>query len=139
MQYILAKIDDTNMLYVTGWEDWGRVRQGGRNTEANMLMYHTLITGSKLAAWIGDPYLAQTWGDLAVKLKAAVNKNNFDFKVGLVETLRSGIASILPLTMIQERSRRVISMVVFIQKMATVWRFSLMALLILLTHPFLNN
>jgi glycogen debranching enzyme len=40
LQYITSKIDNsTGMLSVTGTDDWGRINQGGRNTEANMLMY----------------------------------------------------------------------------------------------------
>lgn len=84
MSYITAKIDTTGLLNVTGTEDWGRINQGGHNTEANMMLYRVLTTGSKLANWHGDIASAASWAKLAAKLKTAVNHNNYDFAVGYV-------------------------------------------------------
>lgn len=44
MKFITAKIDGTRMLNVTGTNDWGRLNHGGYNTEADMLIYRTLVT-----------------------------------------------------------------------------------------------
>ena len=82
LSFIAKKIDSTGMLSVTGTEDWGRLNQGGRNTEANMLMYHTLVTASKMAGWGEDPTLSSELSQEAEKLKAAVNSNNWDPSAG---------------------------------------------------------
>jgi len=84
MAFIIAKIDSTGMLDVTGTADWGRFEQGGHNTEANMLMYGALDTASTVATWANDPSLSSTWASLAATLKSAVNSplNNWDTSVG---------------------------------------------------------
>jgi uncharacterized protein (DUF608 family) len=82
MGFIAAKIDSSGLLSVTDTNDWGRVSQGGRNTEANMLMYRTLITGSALANWTGDSASSSTWSSLAATLKTAVNNLNWDASAG---------------------------------------------------------
>lgn len=48
MGYITAKIDNSSLLNVTGTRDWGRWQQGFHNTEANTILYHTLLTGASL-------------------------------------------------------------------------------------------
>jgi uncharacterized protein (DUF608 family) len=87
MSYITAKIDNTGMLHVTGLDDWGRLSQGGHNTEANMLMYRTLTTASALAGWNGDSSSASSWSSMAKTLKAAVNQGNYDSSVGYVSLI----------------------------------------------------
>jgi hypothetical protein len=84
MSFITSKIDSTGLLDVTGTNDWGRLSQGGHNTEANMLMYKTLTTGSSLATWMGNSALASNWTSLAARLKSAVNSPslNWDASVG---------------------------------------------------------
>jgi hypothetical protein len=84
MTFITNKVDSTNLLNVTGTADWGRSSQGGHNTEANMLLYRVLVTGSSLATWSKDPSSATTWTSLAQALKSAVNSadNNWDPTVG---------------------------------------------------------
>lgn len=82
MDYITAKIDSSGLLDVTSTNDWGRLTQGGRNTEANMLLYRTLVTGSALANWTGDSDSASTWATQAATLKTAVNDLNWDASVG---------------------------------------------------------
>lgn len=82
MGFITAKIDNTSMLDVTGTNDWGRLTQGGHNTEANMLLYKVLTSGSQIATWAGDSSSSSTWSSQAAKLKAAVNANNYAASVG---------------------------------------------------------
>jgi len=82
MTFITAKLDSTGMLDVTGTNDWGRLTQGGHNTEANMLMYRTLITGSTLATWANQTSLSASWAALASTLQASVYNHNFDTSVG---------------------------------------------------------
>jgi len=82
MKFITDKIDSSGLLSVTGTEDWGRLSQGGRNTEANMLMYRTLVTGAALATWVGDSTSNATWSSMAAKLKSAVNDLNWDASAG---------------------------------------------------------
>lgn len=82
MSFITAKIDNTSMLDVTGTNDWGRLTQGGHNTEANMLMYKVLTGGSQIAGWAGDTSSEVSWAKLAAKLKVAVTKHNWDASAG---------------------------------------------------------
>lgn len=82
MAFITNKIDSTNLLSVTGTNDWGRLNQGGHNSEANMLMYQVLNSGSKLANWMGDAASSSIWSSLAEKLKTAVNSKNWDPNAG---------------------------------------------------------
>ena len=84
MSFITAKIDDTSMLYVTGTADWGRLTQGGHNTEANMLMYRVLTTASTMAQWAGEDDLSSNWTTLAENLKSATNVALWDSTVGYV-------------------------------------------------------
>jgi glycogen debranching enzyme len=86
MAFITNKIDHTGMLDVTGTNDWGRIAQGGHNTEANMLLYKVLTTGSSLATWMNDASYSDSLLAKAATLKAAVNNasNNWDPSVGLV-------------------------------------------------------
>ncbi len=69
------------MLYVTGVNDWGRLTQGGHNTEANMLLYKVLTSGSQLATWMNDSSNI-TWAALAETLQTAVNNNNYNTAAG---------------------------------------------------------
>jgi uncharacterized protein (DUF608 family) len=86
MKFIINKIDHTSLLYVTGANDWGRYAQGGRNTEANALMYGTLMAGSMMAVWMGQHGLGANWTELAEALKAAANSDHhlWDPHVGFV-------------------------------------------------------
>ncbi|KAI1007709.1 hypothetical protein K3495_g520 [Podosphaera aphanis] len=82
MSFITQKIDNTNMLNVTGTEDWGRIRQGGHNTEANLLLYNVLVGGSKIAAWMDDSVQATKWSELSASLRISVNQHNYDTTYG---------------------------------------------------------
>lgn len=78
MYFITNKIDKTGMLFVTDKEDWGRLSQGGYNTQANLLLYKVLVSGSEIAEWMNDTTQASTWSKLATQLQKSVNLNNFD-------------------------------------------------------------
>lgn len=82
VSYITRQIDNTGLLYVTGTEDWGRLGQGGHNTEANMLMYKTLTTASSIAGWHGDLPMSASLSALAATLKEAVNVRCWDTNEG---------------------------------------------------------
>jgi len=83
INYIAAKIDSTGMLDVTATEDWGRLTQGGHNTEANALLYRVLTTGTTMAGWANDATgLGAKWAGQAETLKAAVQANNYDATAG---------------------------------------------------------
>ena len=79
MTFITNKIDTTGLLAVTGTADWGRSSQGGHNTEANMLLYRVLITGSSLATWANDLDSSASWTSLAQTLKSAVNSESYNW------------------------------------------------------------
>lgn len=81
MQYITAKVDTSGLLNVTGTRDWARWQQGFHNTEANTILYHTLVTGSKLAQMRNDS-LASTWTLQAANLAASINSKCFDSSYG---------------------------------------------------------
>jgi GH15 family glucan-1,4-alpha-glucosidase len=93
LTFITDKIDDSGLLYVTDTDDWGRLGQGKRNTEANMLMYRTLTTSSSLASWMGDSALSKNLSTLAPTLKNAVNINLWDASAGYSSLPRSRTAS----------------------------------------------
>jgi len=84
LSFIRNKIDSTGMLDVTGDNDWGRLQQGGHNTEANMLIYQVLITASSLATWVNATDLASGLLSTAATLKAAINSNLYDVSAGYV-------------------------------------------------------
>jgi hypothetical protein len=81
MQYITAKVDSSGLLNVTGTRDWARWQQGFHNTEANAILYHTLLTGSKLAQMRNDS-LAFTWTLQAARLSTTINNKCFDSSYG---------------------------------------------------------
>ncbi|KAJ5784783.1 uncharacterized protein N7503_009995 [Penicillium pulvis] len=84
MDYIYGKVTyASGLLDVTGIRDWARWQQGYNNTEAQMILYHTLKTGSSLATWAGDTTgLSSTWDSRAEKLKEAINTYCWDESYG---------------------------------------------------------
>jgi uncharacterized protein (DUF608 family) len=79
INWIATKLDSTGLFDCTGTADWGRFEQGGRNTEANALMYGSLIKGAIMANWSDAPDFAATWSDQAAALKAAINTAAFNW------------------------------------------------------------
>ena len=82
MDYIYAKVDNSSLLNVTGTRDWARWQQGFHNTEANMILYHTLDTACRLAAWIGNSSLADLYHGRAASLRTAINSQTWDQNTG---------------------------------------------------------
>jgi GH15 family glucan-1,4-alpha-glucosidase len=138
MSYITAKIDNTGMLDVTGLDDWGRLSQGGHNTEANMLMYRTLTTASALAGWNGDSRSASSWSSMAETLKAAVNQANYDSSVGYVSLILSNTKASLTRDF-SEHSKTATQTAQSIPKTATAWPSSLMSPTPPTSPPFQSN
>lgn len=83
MNYVYAKVqNNTGLLYATGLRDWARESTGGNNTEANMILYRTLITGASLAQWSNDATLSATWLARASSLQSAIITHCWDASYG---------------------------------------------------------
>lgn len=79
MNYIYGKVGASGLLNQTGTRDWARWQTGFNNTEANVILYRTLLTGSSLATWLNDTTgLSATWSKRADLLQKAINANCFD-------------------------------------------------------------
>lgn len=78
MSFVLAKVDNSGLMNVTGLRDWARWQQGFHNTEANMILYLTLTIGSKLATWLNETDLAKNYTARASNLAASINKRTYD-------------------------------------------------------------
>ncbi|KAF2760243.1 Six-hairpin glycosidase [Pseudovirgaria hyperparasitica] len=84
MEYVYSLVTPAGLLNVTGIRDWAREAQGGNNTEANIILYHTLQTASQLATWINDATdLSTEYTVRALALRTAINANCFDDNHGL--------------------------------------------------------
>ncbi len=84
MTYITNEIDAASgLLNVAGTADWGpRDDMGGKNIEANSILYAVLMGGVTLATVEGDAAAATSYGTLASTLKTAVNATLWDTSVG---------------------------------------------------------
>ncbi|THZ82109.1 Six-hairpin glycosidase [Aureobasidium pullulans] len=84
MESIYAKVHQpSGLLNVTGIRDWARWQQGFNNSEANMILYHTLQTGADLASWHGDTTgLADAYRSRAANLSTAINQYCWDAPFG---------------------------------------------------------
>jgi hypothetical protein len=84
MKYIYAKVEpESGLLNQTGTRDWARWQTGFNNTEANVILYHTLQTSVSLATWMDDTTgLAEIWTQRASDLQTAVVKHCFDPSYG---------------------------------------------------------
>ncbi|KAI9934236.1 hypothetical protein MW887_005310 [Aspergillus wentii] len=84
MNYIYGKMDNSSgLLNVTGTRDWARWQQGYNNSEAQMILYHTLRTGAYLASWAGHAtQLADTWNSRADSLRIVINQYCWDDEYG---------------------------------------------------------
>ncbi|KAF2999112.1 hypothetical protein E8E14_002929 [Neopestalotiopsis sp. 37M] len=74
MDNVYGKVLDSGLLNVTGVRDWARFQTGWNNSEANMLLYRTLVTGSELANLVGDADLSSAYTSRAADLQTAINK-----------------------------------------------------------------
>lgn len=83
MEYIYAKVlPSIDLLNVTGTGDWGRLYSSGTYSEANMLMYKVLTTGSDLANWVDDASVAQTYSSRASTLRRSIKQHFYDSSYG---------------------------------------------------------
>ncbi|OGE57769.1 hypothetical protein PENARI_c001G09197 [Penicillium arizonense] len=84
MKFIYGKVTyPSGLLNVTGTRDWARWQQGYNNSQAQMILYHTLNTGASLASWAGDTTnLSSTWTSQAADLKEAINTYCWDDSYG---------------------------------------------------------
>ncbi|KAJ5409919.1 uncharacterized protein N7487_004278 [Penicillium crustosum] len=84
MEYIYGKVTyPSGLLNVTGTRDWARWQQGYNNSEAQMILYHTLQTGVSLSLWVGDSSnLSTKWSSQAANLKKAINTYCWDESYG---------------------------------------------------------
>ena len=79
IEYTLAKVlQPLGLLNVTGTRDWARVTQGGNNTEANVILYHTLTTGAKLATWQNLRSLSEDYQSRADRLADSIYTHLWD-------------------------------------------------------------
>ncbi|KAK1937158.1 hypothetical protein P3T76_009936 [Phytophthora citrophthora] len=85
-EFTLAKVDTSDsLLNVTDLSDWGRVGQGGKNTAANSLLYHALVSYVQLADDLGLSelmYRGKSYSDIARDVKFAVNEKLWDESAG---------------------------------------------------------
>jgi hypothetical protein len=96
LTYITNKIGADNLLNVTSSNDWARSNSGGKNIEANAIMYRTLITCRALATVEGDNALASSCATKAAALKTAINAGGYwDPTQNLYRNVPSGTSSTL--------------------------------------------
>jgi hypothetical protein len=83
MAFIYGKVDASGLLNQTGTRDWARWQTGFNNTEANVILYHTLDTSAKLANWLNDTSgVDHLWTQRAAALRNAINRHCFDTNYG---------------------------------------------------------
>lgn len=83
MDFIYAKVGENGLLNQTGTRDWARWQTGFNNTEANVILYHTLQTSVSLVTWLNNTAsLKETWTDRAAALQTAINTYCFDTTYG---------------------------------------------------------
>lgn len=82
LAFSLGEVGSDGLMNVTGTADWARSGQGGKNIEANSLLYQALVTGSQLATVRGDSADAGSWAAMAATLKAAINATLWDEAAG---------------------------------------------------------
>ncbi|HEV3359013.1 MAG TPA: trehalase family glycosidase [Pseudonocardiaceae bacterium] len=91
MAFILSRMDTGDgLVRAQEASDWGALRHGTENIEINAMLYHTLSTGAQLAQAVGDSADANTWQAKAQALRAAVNSQLWDGKVGLYRDVPGG-------------------------------------------------
>jgi hypothetical protein len=83
MDFIYGKVDESGLLNQTGTRDWARWQTGFNNTQANVILYHTLTTSAKLVTWLEDTTgLYDIWSQRATALRTAINQHCFDANYG---------------------------------------------------------
>ncbi|PCH42961.1 glycoside hydrolase family 78 protein [Wolfiporia cocos MD-104 SS10] len=74
VRFLTNKVDDTGLLNVTAPNDWGRIGQGGHNSEANAIYYKVLTNSAALASLLNDTELATSYTANASALKSVYNE-----------------------------------------------------------------
>ncbi|KJR82427.1 bacterial alpha-L-rhamnosidase domain protein [Sporothrix schenckii 1099-18] len=90
MSFITAKqvqVDSKRgLLNATGVRDWARLNVGGNMTEAQVILYQTLTTGTQLGTWLGTNATGNTstvWAAAAEHLRNITLATCYDPQVGL--------------------------------------------------------
>lgn len=84
LNFSLSFVDESGLAYVTTSADWLREGMGGRNIEANSILYYTLNLGSSLAQTINDTSsFVQSWPKTAAEIKSAANSILWDASMNL--------------------------------------------------------
>ncbi|MCP9977857.1 alpha-L-rhamnosidase-related protein [Actinomadura madurae] len=87
VDFITGKMDDKGLVSITGTSDSVRILAKGENLTANVLMWHVLDTGSRLARTQGDRALAASYAERAAALRTAVDANFWDETARRVQVL----------------------------------------------------
>ncbi len=86
MKYLHKFIDPVNKLIRVSnstANDWGQPNTNGFHTSAQVLFFYTLLTGAKVAEWIGDTTDRGTaWLQSAAEIKTAINERHWDWLAG---------------------------------------------------------
>ncbi|KAK3941471.1 Six-hairpin glycosidase-like protein [Diplogelasinospora grovesii] len=84
MNYIYSKVGPSGLLNVTGLRDWARWQTGFNMSEAQMILYRTLTTGSSLALWVSPPdtSLSALWLSRASALQNSTIRHCYDPSYG---------------------------------------------------------
>jgi hypothetical protein len=82
VDFSLAKMDANGLLSITETGDSVRILTKGENLTANVLLWHVLSTGARLAAVEGDTALAQDYAAKADALRTAINADFWDAAEG---------------------------------------------------------
>jgi hypothetical protein len=83
MDFILAKLDDRGLLYMTTTLDSSDPVAKGERLSANVLMWKALAGGARLAAVEGDSAVAADYAARAAALKAAIDAYLWDEAAGM--------------------------------------------------------
>lgn len=82
MDFIYGKVGDSGLINVTGTRDWARWVTGFNMSEAQMILYRTLDTGSDLASWMDDSTNSTLWSERASALQNATLSYCWDDSYG---------------------------------------------------------
>lgn len=83
MEYVNNKVKQPlGLLNVTGIRDWARQVQGGNNTEANIILYRTLLTGAELADWMSNSTASELYTSRATTLSSNILAHTWDDAYG---------------------------------------------------------
>ncbi|PCH42963.1 glycoside hydrolase family 78 protein [Wolfiporia cocos MD-104 SS10] len=74
VRYLAGKVNaTTGLLDVTGTRDWGRLWQGGFNSEANAIYYKVCVNSAEIASYLNNSELSMEYATNASTLKTTFN------------------------------------------------------------------